>query len=320
MVHELSRSQKTLLGKEYANSYESKRRKRVDDPARRDRLFEAVAAQADDQQAHMGRVAEPGKTLRSRVVVTVASVPPTSPPVRHRIILPQVDPDDAAAGMAWSVGADGDIARRTPGNIPITRRDVRTLLPGKWLNDEIMNAYIELVNDRRGKKKDFVCLPTYFFQQVCAQGAASVERMTFGDRATVLKEGVKYVVCPINVHGNHWAVLLFDLLDRNLQYFDSLGGDGNGLMQTAKSWLKHEYRTKLDKTEAWVADIDAWPEVAWDSNHIPRQTNNFDCGVFALMYIRYLTCNGVMDFTQSDMPTARRLIMNELREFQLRRA
>ena len=69
-------------------------------------------------------------------------------------------------------------------NIPVTRKDLCTLKDGRWLNDEIVNFYMALLNDRDevlyNRSRQDPSLPTthqksyfansFFFQQLLVQG------------------------------------------------------------------------------------------------------------------------------------------------------
>lgn len=45
---------------------------------------------------------------------------------------------------------------------------------------------------------------------------------------------------------------------------------------------------------------------------MPQQTNGYDCGVFVLKYADYIARDAELDFTQSDMPHFRKIIMLDL--------
>ena len=321
-MHKLSKEQQTLVGAAYTKKYEKLKGISKNPQS----LERSVVGFAERQREHLARIHNPTRTTRRGTPVAAPTpVPPVGPPGKYLIAIQVVMPAQQQANALWlnnpiaggGFAAPGDNLFTTPDGIPLLRSSLRRLLPSRWLNDEVVNACVELFR-HKGGNPHIAYLGTSFFQKLArANGPSGVDRYTTCERATVLKEGVKFVVCPINVGGSHWVVLLIDLMGRNLQYFDSLGGDGRHQMQLAKTWLKLEYKNKLGKTDDWASAIDQWPEVAWGADSIPRQTNDVDCGVFAVMYIFYITRNAVLNFTQANVPAFRELIAAWLREWQL---
>lgn len=57
---------------------------------------------------------------------------------------------------------------KTVADVPISRDSLRRLRPGRWLNDELINGYVELVNQVSSKS---LVMNTFFFQKILDEQA-----------------------------------------------------------------------------------------------------------------------------------------------------
>lgn len=118
----------------------------------------------------------------------------------------------------------------TKWNIPITNQDFQRLLPNQWLNDEIINFYLNLICERanslhpNGPKKVFAH-NTYFWSKLKTSGYQAVAR--WARRAKCGGEEIlklDYLIMPAHVGGNHWCLALVNFKQKRFEYYDSLGG------------------------------------------------------------------------------------------------
>ncbi len=164
-------------------------------------------------------------------------------------------------------------------------KDFNTLLGnGAWLNDEIINTYIEWVVTAANKAADaeaktsgdpvttvpkFLAHNSFFYNNLSAKGPSTVERLMKRKKvpgASLLE--VDTVFIPVN-KGNHWTIGIVRGEARTIEYLDSMGGRGEDVIRHLHGWVKHQLGTKYDEKE-------------WS---IPRtacayQSNGYDCGVF----------------------------------------
>jgi sentrin-specific protease 1 len=88
--------------------------------------------------------------------------------------------------------------------IKITRHDLRTLQGLNWLNDEVINFYINLIVRRSEMRNDLpkvYAFNTFFLQNLESKGYASVKRWT--RKVDVFS----YDILLVPVHlGNHWCL------------------------------------------------------------------------------------------------------------------
>lgn len=208
------------------------------------------------------------------------------------------------------------LARGTNG-VEITRRDFGHILPQEgtaddpagWLNDEIVNAFMESItvasNQKRGMKKGDGQVPYYasyqtgWWKTYNEKGVKGLER--WSRRKGIQGENLlkcKFIFFPINT-GSHWTLVVIDPFLKRIKYLDSLNRrDAARFFLFARRWLKMELGDKY-VAEDWTDDDD----------RSSQQDNSNDCGVFvcfnALATVKY---HPYWTVKASDMPQARRLL------------
>ncbi|PWW77769.1 cysteine proteinase [Tuber magnatum] len=206
----------------------------------------------------------------------------------------------------------------TKWNIPITNRDFERLKPNQWLNDEIINFYMNLICERanssfpNGPKKIFAH-NTYFWPKLKDGGYKAVAR--WARRAKCGGEDLlklDYLLMPVHVGGNHWCLAVANFKQKRFEYYDSLGGKFTPESRPGPYKLMREYMR--EETGGRFNDTD-WVDYAMPG--APQQRNMNDCGVFALKSAEVLTRSGRLDFTASDIPLVRSRMLVEILEGQL---
>ena len=214
----------------------------------------------------------------------------------------------------------------TSGGTPITRRDIGKVLPqhgagdsaSGWLNDTIIDAYLQAVVDhgnqaaghKRGETPKFHAFSNFFYNNLKDKGADNVKR--WGKRAKIggkdlLK--VEWVFIPINLHGNHWTLIAVSPTRRTIEYYDSFHGRVTHQVSNIKAWLKSELGRDYKEAEWTVVEDPAAPGMGKG----PQQLNGSDCGVFTVTTAKMISL-GVdpMAYSASDMPTQRKRLVAEL--------
>ncbi|KAI5151619.1 sentrin-specific protease 1 [Enteropsectra breve] len=175
------------------------------------------------------------------------------------------------------------------------RNDFLRLLPNKWLNDKIINAYMELL--------------TKHFKGVYAFSTHSYTLMRSKDMDEIVEWfkdedlfSYNYIVVPLHLT-NHWTLIIVQ--DSLISYYDSLGCLNNHAIITIKKLLQTLHAEKYNKEKRYFG-FNA-------SKNIVQQTNADDCGVFCCMYARYmLDPEADTLFLSSDIPMLRRRMFHEI--------
>ncbi|KAG9321005.1 hypothetical protein KVV02_003983 [Mortierella alpina] len=190
-------------------------------------------------------------------------------------------------------------------NVTILKKDIHTLRPGEWLNDEVINFYGNLILAR---SKESTTLPkihvfsTFFYKTLSEQGYDKVKRWT--KKVKIFE--LDYVLIPIHCSGNHWTTAVIDMKNKRIEYYDSLLGNNPKCFLILRGYLEQECQDKLKKP----FDFQGWENDC--PKDIPRQKNGFDCGVFTCTFLECKS-RGLdqFDFSQQNMPYLRkRMILN----------
>ncbi|KAK4696496.1 hypothetical protein P7C71_g1424, partial [Lecanoromycetidae sp. Uapishka_2] len=208
---------------------------------------------------------------------------------------------------------------------PILRSDIGRVLPqaGKdpangWLNDEVINAYLQAVvqhahtasNHRRGATPKMHAFNPFFWSNLNEFGPEKVSRWAAkakigGD--ALLK--VDHVFIPVNRGGNHWTIAVVSPSTRMIEYFDSFHGRSYEVVGKIEDWLRYELKDLYHHEEWTEVEDPALP----GQGKGPRQHNMSDCGVFAVTTAKMVAL-GVdpMAVSARDMALQRRRIVAEL--------
>lgn len=191
-------------------------------------------------------------------------------------------------------------------HMTIRRRDIKTLgwNPLQWLNDEVINFYMELIAERsrlNDKLPKVHAMNTFFLKKLQEQGYSGVRRWT--KKIDIFS----FDVIPIPVHkGIHWCMAIIHMKNKTIKYYDSMGAPNNGALNALSEYLVLECKDKK-QTEF---DMSGW--TLENVQGIPQQENGSDCGVFSCMYAEFITRNRPIVFTQQNMPYFRMKMIYEI--------
>ena len=188
-------------------------------------------------------------------------------------------------------------------NIQITRRDIATLSGLNWLNDEVINFYMNLLMER-GRNDNYpsvYAFNTFFYPKLLKMGFSGIKRWT--KKVDIFSHDLLLV--PVHL-GMHWCLATIDLTEKAIRYYDSMLGNNNECLQELRKYLQDEH---LDKKKSPL-DLSGWKlEMLKD---IPQQMNGSDCGMFACKFSECLSRRKSINFTQDHMPYFRRRMVYEI--------
>ncbi|KAI7853548.1 hypothetical protein BDC45DRAFT_545535 [Circinella umbellata] len=180
--------------------------------------------------------------------------------------------------------------------------DIQKLKPGEWLNDEIINFYMELIADRSRsetaiaeKAPSVHCYSTFFCSTLRENGYAKVRRWT--KRVDIFSKDLLFV--PIN-YSYHWTLGMIDMKKKTVTIYDSLHGGHRVVLGILMKYLADEH---LDKKKEPL-DMSDWK--INEPKDIPGQQNMHDCGVFTCTFAERLSRAHAFDFSQDDMDVIRK--------------
>ncbi|KAK6506413.1 Smt3-specific protease [Arthrobotrys conoides] len=194
-------------------------------------------------------------------------------------------------------------ARRV-GKDPVTPRNLKTLNPSQWLNDEVINSYIHLVKERANQdgSRRMITMNSAFVSSFKESGYNRVAR--WARRAGAQGEEIlklKGVIIPI--HRNfHWTLAFVNVEKKRFEYYDSLAGNWDPI-SLLRSWMKQEVGAKY---------VDSEWEDFYPGSQTPQQGNGYDCGVFLCKTAEVIARGGALNFSQKDIPVIRKMMQVEL--------
>ncbi|XP_054001163.1 sentrin-specific protease 1-like [Hylaeus anthracinus] len=185
----------------------------------------------------------------------------------------------------------------------ITRKDIHTLADLNWLNDEVINFYMNLLIARSSNDKypKVHAMNTFFYPKLVTGGHASLKRWT--RKIDIFAQDL--VVVPVHL-GVHWCMSIIDFRDKSIRYYDSMCGSNSQCLSALRQYLEDE---SLDKKKQHY-DTSNWKLEC--VKNIPQQMNGSDCGVFSCMFAEYICANRKITFTQDDMPYFRNKMVYEI--------
>lgn len=242
---------------------------------------------------------EKAKQVPARIRPEGPAVRPLPPKWEARLAEAKASPDNRQIATTLS----GD---------PLTKRDLATCYtPARWLNDEVINAYLAVLidylrrangNAGRHDKPKFHAFNTFFFSNLRDKGYSSVSR--WAKRAKIGGEALLEVdTVYIPVHNSaHWTLMVVKPTEKSIEYFDSLGSASLHHVAIIKDWLRGELSARYVEEE--------WSVVPTVS---PQQDNGSDCGVFLLSTAKAVSVGiDPLSYGARDIPLLRRKIVAEL--------
>ncbi|KAM9785494.1 LOW QUALITY PROTEIN: sentrin-specific protease 1 [Neosynchiropus ocellatus] len=194
--------------------------------------------------------------------------------------------------------------------LSLTRKDLQTLSNLNWLNDEVINFYMNLLVER-SKDPDLPSVNTFntfFYPKLRSSGYSAVRRWT--KRMDIFSKDILLV--PVHL-GVHWCLSVVDFRRKAVTYFDSMGGNNDAACQLLFDYLQQESKDKKGQP----LDTSGWKLHSKKRNEIPQQMNGSDCGMFTCKYADYITKDRPITFTQKHMPYFRRRMVWEIVHHEL---
>ena len=198
-------------------------------------------------------------------------------------------------------------------NLNITRRDIHTLLGQNWLNDEVINFYMNLLTERGEKKNESHGYPqvyamnTFFVPRLLQAGHGGVKRWT--RKVDIFAKDV--IPVPVHVGGVHWCMAIIHMKNKTIRYYDSMGSPNPNVLKALEQYLRDESMQKrklpFDTSQFEIESV----------RDVPRQMNGSDCGVFSCMFAEYISRNRDITFSKKNMEYFRQKMILEIVQGEL---
>ncbi|CAD7704767.1 unnamed protein product [Ostreobium quekettii] len=204
----------------------------------------------------------------------------------------------------------------------VSGEHIKCLIHGQWLNDEVINCYMKLLQERDGRMRERGTLPkAHFFNSFFLEklynphggrkyNYKAVQKWTGKGKLKRWGQACDSVldcdllVFPVHL-GAHWTCAAANLKEQRLIYMDSFHGVRRDILDVVGRYISDE---AMDKGKRAI-DTSGWSR---EYPAVPRQENGCDCGVFATQFASFVGAGQEMDFTQENMKYFRIQVTNEL--------
>ncbi|KAJ8397075.1 hypothetical protein AAFF_G00011290 [Aldrovandia affinis] len=298
--------QAELWIKELTSLYDSRARERRRLIDEQEALAAQLLKQRLSEESHVG---QRGVELQVRVPLE-KEVPLTAVVKQTNAIPEEPEFPELTEAMQGEVsralrGGSQDEVLSEGFRLTITRKDIQTLSHLNWLNDEVINFYMNMLveRSRRQDLPSVYTFNTFFYPKLRSTGFSAVRRWT--KKVDIFASDILLV--PVHL-GVHWCLSVVDFRKKRVTYFDSMGGSNDEACRILLKYLEQESQDKKGK----VLDASDWVLQSKKRNEIPQQMNGSDCGMFTCKYAEYITKDRPITFTQKHMPYFRRRMVWEI--------
>ena len=192
----------------------------------------------------------------------------------------------------------------------LKRCDMKTLQGQNYLNDQIIDEYMRLVQQRNETHPELpkvIACTTFLYTQLKTFGLEEGCRRT----RRWIKEDLTqkdFVLFPIH-HNDHWSLVVAEPKRKVVHYLDSINGSRyrSAAPGRIRGYMERLHERKGEQVKYKI-------RIRKDP---PLQENGVDCGVFTCLYAERLTRKAGMNFKQADIPQARERMMEELLQGRL---
>ncbi|XP_060249306.1 sentrin-specific protease 2-like [Meriones unguiculatus] len=187
----------------------------------------------------------------------------------------------------------------------ITRADMHTLKDMQWLNDEVINFYMNLLMQRTQTQgyPSLHAFNTFFYTKLKSGGYKSVKRWT---QAINLFEK-ELILVPIHLDV-HWSLVVVNLRQKSVVYLDSMGQERPDILKLIFHYLQDESKARRNID---LNPLD-WKQYSMTAEEIPQQLNGSDCGMFMCKYADCISRGRPITFSQRHVPLFRKKMVWEI--------
>ena len=199
-------------------------------------------------------------------------------------------------------------------SVSTSNMDLSCLFSPNWLNDEVINFYLDILR----KHDDTVFMYSSLFHSAFMDYGFQRVGMWYRRKYDLMS--YKSFLIPVH-HADHWYLIFYNKSDliaydpynypnsteteRNQQLLKNFQFLQRTLMNLKENYLKPLFDQNNQRFEEPSIQIKLPPS-------IPAQNNSYDCGVFLLTFAKYIVLRRAFDFSESDMNDIRDIIRKEI--------
>ena len=189
-------------------------------------------------------------------------------------------------------------------SIDMTRAKLHCLKPRTWVNDELINFYMNMLMVRDEKlstnnpeRRTSHYFNSFFMGKLLTDGQYNYAAVKKWSKKFDVFEKDK-VFIPVNISNSHWTLCVVYVQKKEIAYYNSMRGSGKKYLDALLHWLKDEATEKENPT----LDTSAW---VLTDRAVPQQQNSEDCGVFTITCADFISDDLPLHYDQSDVTANR---------------
>ncbi|XP_073262021.1 probable ubiquitin-like-specific protease 2B isoform X3 [Populus alba] len=207
-----------------------------------------------------------------------------------------------------------------PDAVSISKRDVELLNPETFINDTIIDFYIQYLKNKiqPDDRQRFHFFNSFFFRKLAdldkgpsnaCEGRIAFQRVRKWTRKLNIFEK-DYIFIPVN-YSLHWSLIVIchpgevvhSREDESgnsrkvpcILHMDSIRGSHKGLKNLIQSYLYEEWRERHNETVDHT--LSKFLHLRFVALELPQQENLYDCGLFLLHYVELFLEEAPIDFS-----------------------
>jgi len=196
--------------------------------------------------------------------------------------------------------------------IAVKTHDLRTLCVGAWLNDIVVDFYLQLITSRsrsetwsRQRREKAYAFSSHLLPAFRIRGHNGVESWTRNE--FVFSNDL--LLFPIH-WDSHWTLVVVDTLYLTIAHYDSMDrGDSD-------SFAEQQFNDVLTYLAMEAAAKHTTFNVLEYTRHhhpySPKQNNTLDCGVFLCKTAEFISRGAQLRYSQEEIPYYRQIMMWEI--------
>ena len=233
--------------------------------------------------------------------------------------------DEEAIKNALSSKGDASEIVRSFGKYNLTRHSMRKLRENEWINDDIIDAYIDDFQSRISFSSDiYICKTLMTCALVNSHGVYDYSTSAGKVDWDVELSSRKRLAFIMNEGGVHWFTVIVYLKYRTILCLDSLNSTTEIRNRRCETYTSHvcDYLSDRNRDRKCAKDHQKLPDrsVEWDVRSIydcPHQSNYKDCGIFAIKFVEAAMSEDdpsklSFNFNQDTIPLIRKYICHRI--------
>ena len=191
--------------------------------------------------------------------------------------------------------------------INMTKTKITSLNKGTWLNDEVINYYLGILQERDNflctkysyRKKSYY-FNSFFWTKLTENNEFNFDHVKRWTKSFCIFDFDK-VFIPINVVNAHWALIVIYISEKEICYYDSLVGTEGSKKQKVKLIIILNYLEMEAAAKEKSFSTNEWKLIETNVEKVPQQTNSYDCGMFMIYCADYISDDLPLLYKQSEM-------------------